>query len=63
MGAAREQEVRIMGFVLLAAVVVGTFVAIFFAVQMSEIVRSPTPNASVSQSSGGSSLAGVLGQG
>lgn len=52
-----------MGFILLAAVVVGTFAAIFFALQASEIVRSPTPNASVSQSSGGSSLAGVLGQG
>ena len=63
MGAAKEQEIRLMGLVLLAAVVVGSFVAIFFAVQVSGIVRAPTPNASVSQSSGGSSLAGVLGQG
>ena len=64
MGAAKEQEIRLMGLVLLAAVVVATFAAIFLAVQATEIVRSPTsPNASVSQSSGGSSLAGVVGQG
>ena len=63
MGSAKEQEIRLMGLVLLAAVLVGTFAVIFFAVHASEIVRSPTPNGSVSQSSGGSSLAGVLGQG
>jgi hypothetical protein len=63
MGSAKQQEIRLMGLVLLVAVVVGTFATVFFAVQASEATRAPTPNASVSQSGGGPSLAGVLGQG
>ena len=42
-----------MGLVLVAAVVVASFAVIFFAVAGDRDLRSPTPNASVSQSSGG----------
>lgn len=48
MGAAREHEVRLMGFVLAALAVLTTFLAIWVASAVSAKVHADAPKASVS---------------
>lgn len=60
MGSAREHEIRIMGAALAALAVLAAFLAIWAATSIGDRLRSPAPNASMTQSSSGQLGIGAL---